>query len=151
MTTWINSPRHSSCSRNRTRSAPVAWCRFTTPVASGSCSIDLAHDAASSAPADLAPVTTAQLTSLLDPGLLPINPLDAWSTGGPDYHDAMQHCFVALMCDPGAAFGAVIHDRSRRRWHPSRITWTTCARVTAASGKPAFLVANRQGTGADAR
>ena len=82
------------------------------------------------------------------PGLPPINPLDAWSTGGPDYHDGMQQCFAALMCDPGAAFGAVIHDRvAGGGIHPGYVDYLRAGH--RASGKPAFLVANHQGTGAD--
>jgi acetate---CoA ligase (ADP-forming) len=110
--------------------------------------IDLAHDAAVPL-TQLSPETTANLTSVLDPGLLPINPLDAWSTGGPGYHSGMQRCFAALMSDPGAAFGAVIHDRvSGGLIHPDYLDYLRTGH--RASGKPAFLVANRQGTGADA-
>jgi hypothetical protein len=86
---------------------------------------------------------------VLDPGLPPVNPLDAWSTGGPDYHGGMQRCFVALMSDPGAAFGAVIHDRvCGGVIHHDYLDYLRAGH--RASGKPAFLVANRQGTGADA-
>jgi acyl-CoA synthetase (NDP forming) len=110
--------------------------------------IDLAHDAAVPL-TQLSAATTAKLTSVLDPGLVPINPLDAWSTGGPDYHTSMQSCFVTLMSDPGAAFGAVIHDRvSGGIIHPDYLDYLRAGH--RASGKPAFLVANRQGTGADA-
>ena len=49
--------------------------------------IDLAHDAAVPL-TQLSSETTAKLTSVLDPGLPPVNPLDAWSTGGPEYHAA---------------------------------------------------------------
>ena len=110
--------------------------------------IDLAHDAAVPL-TQLSPATTAELAAVLDPGLLPINPLDAWSTGGPEYHNGMQRCFVALMSDPGAAFGAVIHDRvSGGVIHHDYLDYLRMGHQ--ASGKPAFLVANRQGTGADA-
>jgi acyl-CoA synthetase (NDP forming) len=109
--------------------------------------IDLAHDAAVPL-AQLSPATTAQLTSLLDPGLPAVNPLDAWSTGGPDYHSGMQRCFIALLSDPGAAFGAVIHDRvAGGVIYHDYVDYLRAAH--RASGKPAFLVANRQGTGAD--
>ena len=54
--------------------------------------IDLAH-AAGVPLTELAAASTARLTSLLDPGLPAVNPLDAWSTGGPDYHVGMQQCF----------------------------------------------------------
>ena len=109
--------------------------------------IDLAHDADLPL-TPLTPQTTKKLEALLDPGLPPVNPLDAWSTGGPDYHVSMQNCFAALLCDPGAALGAVVHDRvAGGTIHGSYLDYLRTAHV--ASGKPAFLVANAQGTGTD--
>jgi acyl-CoA synthetase (NDP forming) len=109
--------------------------------------IDLAHDAQVPL-TQLNAASTARLAALLDPGLPAINPLDAWSTGGPDYHSGMQNCFSALMSDPAAAFGAVIHDRvAGGGIHPSYPDYLRAGHQ--ASGKPAFLVANHQGTGAD--
>lgn len=96
----------------------------------------------------LTAATTDRLATLLDPGLPAINPLDAWSTGGPDYHVSMQQCFATLMSDPGAAFGAVIHDRAPGGGiHDNYLEYLRAGH--RASGKPACLVANRQGTGAD--
>ena len=107
--------------------------------------IRLAHDAGVPL-ARITPATTGRLESLLDPGLPPVNPLDAWSTGGPDYHVGMQQCFAALMADPNAALGAVVHDRiSGGLIQDSYIDYLRAGH--AASGKPAFLDANRQGTG----
>ena len=109
--------------------------------------IDLADDAHVPL-TQLSADTTTKLVSLLDPGLPAINPLDAWSTGGPDYHDGMQKCFATLMCDPGTAFGAVVHDRiAGGGIHHSYLEYLRAGHL--ASGKPAFLVANHQGTGAD--
>jgi acyl-CoA synthetase (NDP forming) len=97
---------------------------------------------------ELAGPSVAKLQTLLDPGLPAVNPLDAWSTGGPDYHLTMQECFATLMADPGAALGAVVHDRAPGGGiHATYLDYLRCGH--AASGKPAFLVANRQGTGAD--
>jgi acetate---CoA ligase (ADP-forming) len=110
--------------------------------------IDLAHDAQVPL-ATLTPDTTARLAQLLDPGLPAVNPLDAWSTGGPDYHVGMQQCFATLMSDPGAAFGAVIHDRvAGGGIHAPYLDYLRAGH--ALTGKPAFLVANHQGTGAGA-
>ena len=98
--------------------------------------------------AQLSPASVTRLEQILDPGLPAVNPLDAWSTGGPDYHVSMQRCFATLMCDDDAAFGAVVHDRA-----PSGGIFEAYLEYLrtghAASGKPAFLVSNRQGTGAD--
>lgn len=92
--------------------------------------------------------TRRRLEQLLDPGLPPVNPLDAWSTGGPDYNRVMEDSFAALMADPGAALGAVIHDRAPGgEIHPAYIDYLR--KGHAASGKPAFLVSARQGTGSD--
>ena len=102
--------------------------------------IDLAH-AAGVPLTELTPASTQTLTSLLDPGLPAVNPLDAWSTGGPDYHVGMQKCFSTLLADPGAAIGAVIHDRvAGGGIHASYIDYLEAAH--AATGKPAVLVAN---------
>ena len=111
--------------------------------------IDLAHDAGVPL-TTLAAATTERLTALLDPGLPAVNPLDAWSTGGPDYHVGMEQCFAALLSDPGAAIGAVIHDRvAGGGIQDSYLDYLRAGH--RASGKPAFLVANARGTGADER
>ena len=96
----------------------------------------------------LAPASTQQLESLLDPGLPAVNPLDAWSTGGSDFDVTMQNCLAVLMSDPQAALGAVVHDRvAGGGVHAGYIDYLRVGH--RASGKPAVLVANRQGTGAD--
>ncbi|HKX59831.1 MAG TPA: acetate--CoA ligase family protein [Steroidobacteraceae bacterium] len=96
----------------------------------------------------LTPASTRNLESLLDPGLPAVNPLDAWSTGGPDFDVAMQNCLAVLMSDPGAALGAVVHDRiAGGGIYAGYIDYLRVGH--RASGKPAFLVSNRQGTGTD--
>jgi acyl-CoA synthetase (NDP forming) len=98
--------------------------------------------------AQLSPASTRQLESLLDPGLPAVNPLDAWSTGGTGADVAMQNCMAVLMSDPQAALGAVVHDRiAGGGIYAPYIDYLRVGH--RASGKPAFLVANRQGTGAD--
>ncbi len=92
--------------------------------------------------------TTKQLESLLDPGLPPVNPLDAWGAGGADAPVMMANCFTALLSDPDAALGAVIHDRAPGgKIYTNYIDYLTTAHKTQA--KPVFLVANRQGSGSD--
>ncbi len=60
----------------------------------------------------------------------------------------MQNCLAVLMSDPQAALGAVVHDRvAGGGIHAGYIDYLRVGH--RASGKPAFLVANRQGTGAD--
>jgi acyl-CoA synthetase (NDP forming) len=97
---------------------------------------------------ELAPATVRTLEQILDPGLPAVNPLDAWSAGGADYHLAMQRCFAALCSDPGAALGAVVHARGPdSRIFPDYPGYLRAGH--AASGKPVFLVAARQGSGCD--
>jgi acyl-CoA synthetase (NDP forming) len=92
--------------------------------------------------------TVARLEEKLDPGLPPVNPLDAWGAGGPGYHQVMEDCLAALMSDPNTAIGAVVHDRAPlSRIYPEYFDYMR--KGHAASGKPVFLVANRQGTGGD--
>lgn len=92
--------------------------------------------------------TVRELKRWLEPGLPAVNPLDAWSQGGPDYNRIMQSCFAALAADPDAALGAVIHDRvAGSRIVPEYLGYLEAGH--RASGKPMFLVAPRQGTGSD--
>lgn len=98
--------------------------------------------------AKISTTTEQQLAVLLDPGLLPVNPLDAWSRGGPEFHRVMEQCFATLMADEDAALGAVVHDRAPLGGIcPAYIDYLRAGH--AASGKPAFLVANHQGSGSD--
>lgn len=109
--------------------------------------IDLAHGAGV-ALTELGATATRELEDLLDPGLPPVNPLDAWSTGGPDFNVRMQRCFATLLADPGAALGAVVHARGPlSRIYPAYADYLRAGH--AAAGKPAFLVAARQGSGSD--
>lgn len=92
--------------------------------------------------------TTTRLEQLLDPGLPAVNPLDAWGAGGPDSDKIMQDCLSAMLMDSDAAFGAVVQDRAPLSGiYPAYVDYMRVAH--RASGKPVFLVANRQGTGAD--
>jgi len=98
--------------------------------------------------ANISPTTVRRLEDLLDPGLPPVNPLDAWSAGGADADQVMGDCFAALLSDPEAALGAVVHDRAPQGLICKEyVTYMQVAHEAA--GKPVFLVSNRQGTGAD--
>jgi len=109
--------------------------------------IDLAHEMGVPLPAMSEP-TVARLEALLDPGLPAVNPLDAWGTGGADSNDIMADCLAAMLQDPAAAVGAVVHDRAPYgAIYPEYADYMR--RAQAAVVKPVFLVSNRQGTGAD--
>ena len=98
--------------------------------------------------AELQESTVTVLEGLLDAGLPAVNPLDGWGAGGPNAPVTMANCFTALMEDSGTALGAVIHDRGpNSEVYSSYLNYLHQAQ--AASGKPVFLVANRQGSGSD--
>jgi acyl-CoA synthetase (NDP forming) len=99
--------------------------------------------------ARIEPQTEARLTGLLDPGLPPVNPLDAWGAGGPGADKIMKDCLAAMMSDDNAAIGAVVHDRGPlSSLYDEYFDYMRFGH--GASGKPVFLVSNRQGTGTDA-
>ena len=109
--------------------------------------IDLA-DSADVPLAQLSDPTVTSLEGLLDPGLPAVNPLDAWGAGGPHAPEKMAACFTAILNDQNAALGAVVHDRG-----PSSEVYSSYMaylhQAQRATEKPVFLVANRQGSGAD--
>jgi acyl-CoA synthetase (NDP forming) len=92
--------------------------------------------------------TIKNLEEVLDPELPAINPLDAWSRGGPDASSQMTRSLTLLMQDRGAALGVVVHDRAPfGKIYPGYLTYMQRAR--ADSGKPVALVSATQGTGCD--
>lgn len=92
--------------------------------------------------------SVAALERRLDPGLPAVNPLDAWGAGGGDADQIMADCLAIMMQDPNAAIGAVVHDRAPlSRLYPEYVEYLR--KGHAASGKPAVLIANLQGSGTD--
>lgn len=92
--------------------------------------------------------TVGKIKDVLDPELPAVNPLDAWSRGGPAAGDQMADSLATMMQDPGAAIGAVVHDRAPfGKVYSSYLRYMRHARTE--SGKPVALVAARQGTGHD--
>jgi len=97
---------------------------------------------------ELAEETIAALKEVLDPELPAVNPLDAWSRGGPDASENITRCLTLMMQDPGAAMAAVIHDRAPYgRIYESYLSYMQRAR--SESAKAVALVSARQGTGHD--
>ncbi len=97
---------------------------------------------------ELQPATIAALENVLDPELPAVNPLDAWSRGGPNAGQQMTECLTLMMQDSGAAMGAVVHDRAPGGGiYASYLSYMQHAH--AQSGKPVALVSARAGTGAD--
>lgn len=94
--------------------------------------------------------TIERLEQLLGSGLPAVNPLDAWGSGGANAGQAMADCFTALLSDPDAAMGAVIHDRAPRGGiYADYLKYLEAAQE--ATGKPVFLVSNHQGSGSDSQ
>ncbi len=109
--------------------------------------VDLAADAGVPL-ADLSDATREKIAAIIDPELPAVNPLDAWSRGGPDASKKMTGGLTLMMQDPGAALGVVIHDRAPfGKIYPSYLTYMQRAR--AESGKPVALVSATPGTGSD--
>ena len=110
--------------------------------------VDLADDA--NVPlTKLSDDTVRKIEDVIDPELPAVNPLDAWSRGGPDASSQMTRSLTLMMQDRGAALGVVVHDRAPfGKIYPSYLTYMQRAR--AESGKPVALVSATQGTGCDA-
>lgn len=98
--------------------------------------------------ADLGNNTVAALEKILDPELPAVNPLDAWSRGGPNAAEVMTQSLSLMLQDPSAALGAVVHDRAPDgRVYSSYLAYMQ--RAKAESGKSVALVSARQGSGHD--
>ncbi|MGB5331941.1 MAG: acetate--CoA ligase family protein [Woeseiaceae bacterium] len=109
--------------------------------------VDLAHEAGVRL-TEFSDATVSALEKLLDPELPAVNPLDAWSRGGPDAGKVMTSSLTAMMQDAGAALAVVIHDRAPDgKIYASYLNYMQRAR--SESGKPVALVSARQGTGHD--
>ncbi|MBS35229.1 MAG: acetyl-CoA synthetase [Thiotrichales bacterium] len=72
-------------------------------------------EAASVPLADIEPESRDKLEATLDPGLEPVNPVDAWGTGH-DYRRIFIECFDILMSDPNVALGFVSHNIRDNNW-----------------------------------
>ena len=101
--------------------------------------IDLASDHGV-ALASISPETRDRLAALLDPGLEPVNPLDAWGTGR-DYERVFSECLCALMEDPDTACGFISHSIRDEFWISEG--WTRVAEESVRRcAKPIGVVSN---------
>ena len=98
--------------------------------------------------AELEEATTLKLEEILDPGLPPVNPLDAWGKGLGDADQIMIDSMIAMLSDSNASMGAIVMDRGPLgKIFPEYIDYLE--QTNQQTGKPVFLVSNRQGTGID--
>ena len=98
--------------------------------------------------AELEEATTQKLEEILDPGLPPVNPLDAWGKGLGDADQIMIDSMIAMLSDSNASMGVIVMDRGPLgKIFPEYIDYLE--QTNQQTGKPVFLVSNRQGTGTD--
>ena len=84
--------------------------------------------------------TRARLRAELEPGLQPVNPLDAWGTGR-DAPGIFKRCFIALLEDPNAAMGLVVSDMRVGHYHHRNLA-DMAMEVARAHDKPLAFVTN---------
>ena len=84
--------------------------------------------------------TRARLRTELEPGLEPVNPLDAWGTGR-DAPGIFKRCFIALLEDPNAAMGLVVSDMRVGHYHHRNLA-DMAMEVARAHDKPLAFVTN---------
>lgn len=91
--------------------------------------------------ANLTAETASKLENILAPGLVAVNPLDGWGSGGENSLTTMADCFGQLLADPSAALGAVVHDRAASGKKPQGYI-DALENANSTSKKPIFLVGN---------
>ena len=101
--------------------------------------IDLAHDAKVPL-AKMNAKTTKTLASYLDPGLEPVNPLDAWCPQ-PNWEEIFTECFCAMVDDPSTAIGTIFTNLRDKA--PSADAWVRVAiEASKRFDKPIAMVNN---------
>jgi len=93
--------------------------------------------------AEIAPATTERLAGLLDPGLIPVNPLDVWGTGN-GTEDLFTGSLTTLAEDPAVAAVALAVDLAPEL--DGDQSYQAAARATAAATDlPVVVLANLPG------
>jgi acyl-CoA synthetase (NDP forming) len=108
--------------------------------------IDRAHDIGVPF-ARISDATRDRLADVLDFGLEPVNPLDAWGTGK-DYVDVFADCLTALAADPDTALTYFAYDREEHG-RLSKDYAVAAERTFERVDKPVAVVASRHGSGSD--
>ena len=101
--------------------------------------VDLAGEAGVTLAA-LGPETTGVLAETLDPGLVPVNPVDLWGTGH-DHERVFETCLKAVSDDPAVGMTVFAVDLT----HASRLTpgyVDVAKRVAATTRKPLVVLGN---------
>ncbi len=90
--------------------------------------------------ARISPQTEARLAAALDPGLLPVNPLDAWGTGANTVANFTE-LMSALISDPDSAIGVLFAD-IRDNYYLSDQYAEAMIAAAARSEKPIAIAVN---------
>ena len=86
--------------------------------------VDLAEEAGVPF-AEISPATTARLAEILEPGLEPVNPLDAWGTGN-DTDRIYRDALLALDADPATGLSLFVVDLMRYSNYPPTYVDIVC-------------------------
>ena len=97
--------------------------------------------------AELEDGTPQKLKEILEPGLPAVNPLDAWGKGLEDADQIMADCITEMLDDPNASMAAIVMDRGPLGLIHEEYIDYYMKQANDRTGKPVFLVTNRQGTG----
>jgi len=84
--------------------------------------------------------TTAKLQARLDPGLAPVNPLDAWGTGA-NVEQEFANLMIALLEDPDSAMGVLFADIRDNYYLSDQYTKAMLA-AAAVTDKPLAIATN---------
>jgi len=94
--------------------------------------------------AEIGKETTGILKENLDPGLEPINPLDAWGTGN-NYESIYENCLQALVDDDKTAIALFVADLTSGFWLHETFG-RICKKVSLNTHKPIVVMTNHIGT-----
>jgi len=82
--------------------------------------------------------TKVTLRRHLDPGLEPVNPLDAWGTGR-DAIGVFERCLATLMADPATAAAAIVADIRAGHYHHRNLIHVARTAASRAAMPLAFV------------
>ena len=94
--------------------------------------------------ADIGPDTIQVLKDNLDPGLRPINPIDAWGTGN-NYESIYENCIKALIKDDEVSITLLIADLTSDFWLHETFA-SICRKISLKSNKPIIVMTNHIGS-----
>lgn len=90
--------------------------------------------------AEIGDATAAALHDVLDPGLAPVNPVDAWGTGN-DYETVFETCLRALLDDPDTGMAVLVADLCEELdLHDGYLD--VCRNVARTTSKPLVVMSN---------